>query len=389
MARLDRLGPAKEIAQVGATLGREFSYELLAAVSPLDEVTLQHGLKQLVEAELVYQRGLMPQAHYARGLPLWWLGKFAPALGQAEQGLALYATQPSSSWTFLYGRDPGVYHRALAANALWQLGYPTQAQQRMHEALTLAQALSEPFIFVYALNVSCVIASLRREGEAVQEWAEIVITLSTDHGFTFFLPWGVILQGWALAERGQGEERIAQIHQGLAAYQATGAELWQPYFRVLLADACRKIGRREEGLTTVAEALSMVNKNEERWCEAELYRLKGTLTLQSGASLGQVSGKSQASQNKSEVPSTRHPTPSTQAEAEAEACFLKAIEIARCQSAKSLELRAVMSLSRLWQSQGKKDEARQLLAQIYGWFTEGFDTKDLQEAKALIEELSH
>ena len=186
----------------------------------------------------------------------------------------------TSSRTFFYGRDPGVFHTALAANVLWQLGYPAQAQQRMHEALTLAQELSQPFILAYALNVSCVIASLRREGEAVQEWAERVITLSTEHGFTFWSPWGVILQGWALAERRQGEERIAQIHQGLAAYQATGAELWQPYFLVLLADACGKMGRREEGLTTVAEALLMVNKNEERWCKAELYRLRGELTLQ-------------------------------------------------------------------------------------------------------------
>ena len=278
-----------------------------------DELTEQ----LLALAHRMQDSTFLLEAHYMRGLPLWWLGKFAPALEQTEQGLALYATQPSSSRTFLYGRDPGVYHTALAANTLWQLGYPAQAQQRMHEALTLAQELSQPFILAYALNVSCVIASLRREGEAVQEWAETVITLSTDHGFTFFLAWGVILQGWALAERGQGEERIAQIRQGLAAYQATGAELWQPYFLVLLADACGKIGQREEGLTAVAEALSMVNKNEERWCEAELYRLKGELILQSGS------------------------------RQEAEACFHTAIEVACQQSAKSWELRAATSLARL------------------------------------------
>ena len=133
----------------------------------------------------------------------------------------------------------------------------------------------------------------------------------------------------------------------------------------------------------------MVEKNAERWNEAELYRLKGTLTLQSRTSLGQVQDKSQASQNKSEVPNTQHPTPNTHAEAEAEACFLKAIDIAQKQQAKSLELRATMSLARLWQQQGKTAEARELLAPIYGWFTEGFDTKDLQEAKALLEELSH
>jgi len=307
------------------------------------------------------------------------LGKFMPALGQAEQGLALYASQPFSARTFLYGRDPGVYHTALAANVLWQLGYPAQAQQRMHEALTLAQELSQPFILAYALNVSCVIASLRREREVVQEWAETVITLSTDHRFTFFLPWGAILQGWALAERGR-EERIAQIHQGLAAYQATGAELWQPYFLVLLADACGKIGRKEEGLTTVAEALSIVNKNDERWCEAELYRLRGELTLQ------QENQKSKGKSQKAKIETDPRPlTPDPQGEAEA--CFLKAIEIAQKQQAKSWELRAATSLARLWQSQGKQHAARHTLSEIYNWFTEGFDTKDLQEAKTLLDQL--
>jgi len=151
-----------------------------------------------------------------------------------------------------------------------------------------------------------------------------------------------------------------------------------------LAEACGKVGQAEDGLSVVAEALAVVDKNEERVYEAELYRLKGMLTLQSKTSLGQ----SRASQDMSEVPSTQHPTPSTQTEAEAEACFLKAIEIAQRQQAKSWELRATVSLARLWQQQGKKDEAHSMLSAIYGWFTEGFDAVDLKEAKALLEELS-
>jgi len=139
------------------------------------------------------------------------------------------------------------------------------------------------------------------------------------------------------------------------------------------------VEQAEEGLTALAEALTVADKTGERFYEAELYRLKGELSLQSR----QV----KASQDKSGVTSPQHLAPSTQAAAEAEACFHKAIEIARRQRAKSLELRAVMSLSRLWQSQGKKDEARQMLAEIYSWFTEGFDTADLQEAKALLESL--
>ena len=147
------------------------------------------------------------------------------------------------------------------------------------------------------------------------------------------------------------------------------------YILALLAEAYGKGGQVEEGLAAVAEALELVDRTGERYYEAELYRLKGTLTLQSQTSLGQVSDKSMTSQS------------TTAVEKEAEACFLKAIEIAQRQQAKSLELRASTSLARLWQKQGKKDEARQMLAEIYGWVTEGFDTKDLQEAKALLEEL--
>jgi predicted ATPase len=194
--------------------------------------------------------------------------------------------------------------------------------------------------------------------------------------------------GWTLVEQGQGEAGMAQMRQGLAAYRATGANVKVPYFLALLAEAYRTMGQAEEGLGVLAEALAVVEITGERLCEAELYRLKGQLTLQSKTGLTQVGSKSQASQTTSAVPSPRYPTPSTQAEAEAEACFHRAIEIARKQQAKSWELRAVVSLSRLWQRQGKKDEARHMLAEVYGWFTEGFETKDLQEAKALLEELA-
>ena len=206
-----------------------------------------------------------------------------------------------------------------------------------------------------------------------------MIALAREQGFSVWLGWGLPLRGWALAMQGQGEEGIAQIHEGMAAYRAAGAEMGRTYFLALLADAYRKMGRVEEGLIALTEGLAIVEKTGERLYEAELHRLKGQLTLQ----------KFQVSSSKFQVPSTQHQTPSTQAEAEAEACFLKAIEIAQRQQAKSLELRAVMSLSRLWQQQGKKDEARQMLAEIYGWFTEGFDTADLQEARALLEELSY
>ncbi len=559
MARLDRLGSVKEVAQLGATLGREFSYELLHAVSPLGEGALQQGLRQLVEAEIVYQRGLPPQAtylfkhaliqdaayqsllkstrqqyhqqiaqvleerfaetketqpemlahhyteaglvtqaisywqkagqraiqrsasaeaisHLTKGLDLlktlpdtlqraqqeltlqialggplmaakgytasevettytrarelcqqvgetpqlffvlrglealylvrgqlqrahklgeqlltlaqrqhdpvlligahmtlggvfFFLGEFAPARRHLEQGMAFYDPEQyrSLAWP---GAHPAVQCLFYEALALWLLGYPDRALKRSHEALALAQDLSHPFSLAAALNFAAHLHQFRREWQAAQERVETLIVLSNDQGFPSTVAVGTIVRGQALAEEGRGEEGIAQIRQGLAALQAKGAEAGRPLYLAMLAEAYGKVGQAKEGLSALSEALTLVNKTEERYYEAELYRLKGELSLQSR----QV----KASQNKSEV---------TNPQTEAEVCFLKALEIARRQQAKSLELRAVMSLSRLWQQQGKKEGARQMLTEIYEWFTEGFDTRDLQEAKALLDEL--
>jgi predicted ATPase len=180
-----------------------------------------------------------------------------------------------------------------------------------------------------------------------------------------------------LAEQGKGEEGITQMQQGLASLRATGAEQERPYWLVLLAEAYGKVGRAEEGLSALAEALVQVDKTGARFYEAELYRLKGQLTLQ----------KLPVASSQLSVTNLQSLTPNPQSEVEA--CFHKAIEVARNQQAKSLELRAVMSLAKLWQQQDKKKEAHEMLAEIYDWFTEGFDTKDLQEAKVLLTELSH
>jgi predicted ATPase len=230
-----------------------------------------------------------------------------------------------------------------------------------------------------------------------------MIRLSAEQEFPYWLATGTIFRGWALAEQGQVEEGIAQMQQGLAAFRATGEGLEWPYRLALLAEAYGKVGWAEEGLSALAEALAIVDKTGVRFYEAELYRLKGQLTLQkfqvSGSTFQvQENQKSKGKGQKSTItnpqpltPSTQYLTPSTQAEVEREAeeCFHKAIDIARKQQAKSLELRATMSLARLWQRQGKRHAARTALSEIYGWFTEGFDTADLKEAKALLEELSH
>jgi predicted ATPase len=261
---------------------------------------------------------------------------------------------------------------------LWFLGAPDQARQRSHDATTLAQEIAHPFSLALAYTFAALGSQLRREGQTTQEWAEQAMVVCTKHGFAFYSAMGAILRGWALVEQGQGSEGIEQLRHGLAAWQATGSELFRPHLLALLAEAYGRVGEAKEGLAVLANALPTAPLGGMRFYEAELHRLKGELTLQQF--------KVQSSEFK--VPSTQHPTPSTHAEAEAEACFLKAIEVARQQQAKSWELRASTSLARLWRQQGKLHEARAIVSEIYNWFTEGFDTKDLQEAKALLEEPS-
>jgi predicted ATPase len=274
--------------------------------------------------------------------------------------MALYDPQQHRSHAFVYGQDPGVACQSFAAWAICALGYPDQALQSIHEALTLAQELTHPFSLAYALQCAVLVHQFRREVQEVQKRAEAVIALSTEQGFAYWLAFATILRGWAITAQGEGAEGIAQVRQGLVAHRATGAELHVPYFLSLLAEAYGEVGQPEEGLTVLVEALAIVDNTGERYWEAELCRRKGELLLmQQGQKVG-----------------------------EAEECFQKALDTACRQQAKSLELRAAMGLSRLWQQQGKQEEAHQQLAEIYGWFTEGFDTADLKEAKVLLEELA-
>jgi predicted ATPase len=550
MARLDRLATVKALAQLGATLGREFSYELLQAVAPWDEATMQQGLSQLVEAEFLYQQGLPPQAtyrfkhalirdvayqallrstrqqyhqhiaqvlaeqfpetaeiqpellaqhyteaglsrqavscwqragqraiersadveaithltqalellttlpetperieqelalhialgapltavkgmaapevertyirarelcqqvgetpqlfpvlwglwvfynvrgehqvaralteqflalaqslqdpaflleaHRTRGVTLFFLGEFASARTHLEQGMALYDPYHHGSHTFMYGYNPKVVCLSFEACALWLLGYPDQAVQRSYEALTLAQTLSHSHSLALALCFVTFCHQFCREGRLAQERAEALMTLSQEQGFPFWLASGMFQWGWALAEQGQIREGMAPMHQVLATWQAMGVGLWSPYCFAMLGKASGQGGQVEEGLSLLAEGLATVHKTGEHLYEAEVYRLKGELLLQQ----------------------------STAQQGEAEEHLQQALAVARHQQAKSWELRAAMSLSRLWQQQGKRAEAYDLLAPIYGWFTEGFDTADLQEAKALLDELS-
>jgi predicted ATPase len=346
---------------------------------------------QLVEqllhlAQNTQDPALLLWAHWQSGMTSYFLGDFALAQVHLEQGFALYDPRHHHSQAFQAGHDPGVGCLGFMSWVLWFLGYPDQALKRSQEALTLAQEMSRPLSVAFALSFAAALHQFRGEATLTQERAEAVITLSNEQKLPQWIAAGALLRGKALVEQGQAEEGIAQMCQGLAARRAMGAEGRLPSFLTLLAEAYGTVGQVEEGLTALTEALVIGNKSGERWWEAELYRITGTLTLQARARLGQGSGKAQASQGRSKAvdPLLLIPDP----QSEAEASFLKAIAIAQRQQAKSWELRAATSLARLWQSQGKQKEAHHLLSEIYDWFTEGFDTADLQEAKSLIEELS-
>ena len=320
---------------------------------------------------------LLLEAHYSLGVTLFELGEFLPACKHFEESSGLYDPEQHHSLAFTYGSfDPGVGAPSFTALGLWLLGYPDQALKKSREALALAQALAHPFSLAQVLVWSSWFHQLRRDARAAQQEAEAAIRLSTDQGFSIWVAMAMIFCGWALVGQGQCAQGLAQLQHGLADYRATGAESNLPDFFALLAEAHWRAGQTENGLTAVADALTQVGKSENRSHEAELYRLKGTLTLQTEVRDGQP--------QLTEILRSRS---SNRAEAEAEECFHRAMEIARRQSAKSLELRAVTSLARLWQQLGKKEEARNRLAEIYNWFTEGFDTADLKDAKALLDEL--
>jgi DNA-binding winged helix-turn-helix (wHTH) protein/predicted ATPase len=311
---------------------------------------------------------LLVEAYMRIGLPLYMHGELIRALGYLEQGLKLYDVQQHRALAFRYGQDPGVMGFCYAALVLWGLGYPEQAREKIAEGLRLAQELAHPNTLAYALYIAAAHSVLHREESATREYADALMTLATEREFPHWLTRGAVYRGWALAAQGHLDKGISEMHEGITASRKMGAEAWQPYFRVLLADLYGKKGQPETGLAFLTEALSMLDRTRERITESEMYRLKGELILQSG------------------VWCLKSPTPNPRLEAEA--CFLKAIKIAQRQHAKSFELRAATSLSRLWQQQGKKLHARRLLAEVYDWFTEGFDTADLQEAQVLLAELS-
>jgi predicted ATPase len=296
--------------------------------------------------------------HRIVGSALYHLGRFAESRAHLEEGLALYVPGRDRGSALVYGLDTRVVCLFWLVHVLLAQGYPEQARARMEEALAYARGLAHPYTLAYALSVACIYHGRHRRGPEAREAAEALVALAAEQGFPLPAAVGGVAAGWALAHEGQAEEAIARMRQGLADYRATGAELWVPDFLPLLAQAHGRAGRTAAGLELLAEALDRAEANGGRWLEAELHRLKGELLL---------------------APPDRDPVA-------AEAAFRRALMAARDQSARLWELRAATSLARLWRGQGRCVEARGLLAPVHGWFTEGLDTPDLQDAETLLRE---
>jgi len=315
----------------------------------------------LALAKRLGDRALLLEAHHAMWNNMLWLGEPHAARRHAEQGIALYDREQHRSLAFLYGgHDPGVCCRMHSGLALWILGHPMAALESGHAGLALARELAHPYSVANALPLLGAVCQLRGEAEATRELAESLLALSSEHGFAQWLATGRILDASVQAEHGRGEAAIARLRQNIGEYRALGNELYVTYFLSLLAAAHLTHGEADEGLGAIGEALRTADVTASRLWDAELYRLKGELLL------------------------ARDPVD----ESAAEAAFRQAIDIARRQNARSWELRAVTSLGRLLGRQGKREEARRTLAEVYGWFTEGFDTADLRNAKTLLDKLS-
>ncbi len=303
--------------------------------------------------------GYLVEGHFLMGTMAFYRGDFLAARTHLEQSRHLSDALPSQPETLRGGFVPGVTVRTSLARVLWALGYADQAQQRSQEALDLARQHEHLPSLAYAECFVGLVCQCRRDVAATQAHADALMALAAVRSWPLRAEQGRILRGWALAMHGEAAAGVAHLRQGLASPDM-GPDQLRPHWLALLAEAYGRAGQPMAGLQVLAEAVTLMATTELWWSAAEMSRLQGALRLQLGSP---------------EVP-------------QAEACFQQSLEVARRQQAKSLELRAALSLSRLWQQQGKRVEAYDLLAPVYGWFTEGFDTPDLRDAMELLEELA-
>jgi class 3 adenylate cyclase/tetratricopeptide (TPR) repeat protein len=361
------LGRASELCrQIGFT---PHLFSVLGALAGVHlvraELRRSHELAEeaLAIAEGECDTSRLLSAHFGLGIVLFLMGELTSARSHLERAISLYNRARSES-SRAYIIDPGVGSQCWAAITLCCLGFSDQALERNRQSVVLARELSHPFSLALALALSAYFHKLRKDGNASLGFANECLQLATEHGFEQMSSYGLVHRGGALIELNRAEEGIVQLEDGIAALRATGSEYVLPSFLAALAGGYGSAGRAAKGLAAAAEGLAVSKRTGERWFDAELYRLRGELLLKCEA---QAASK---------------------VEDEADACFRQALEIARRQQAKWWELRATTSLARLLAKQGHREEARTMLAEIYSWFTEGFDTADLKEAKALLDELA-
>jgi tetratricopeptide (TPR) repeat protein len=305
----------------------------------------QIGQELLSLLDHAQEPALLRQMHHALGHTLYYLGEFEAARKHLEQGTGIQVS---------FG------NRSLLGLALWYLGFPEQARIQTQSALALTEQHDDPRHVESVFSSAAILYQLRGEGGYARACIERAISVATEKGFQFRMVWDSLIRGWICSEQGQLSQGIDEMCRGLSAYSTTGAQVSRPWFLSLLATLYGKIGEWEKAQQSLSDAMMEMSGMGSRFYEAEVYRLRGALVLAS--------------------PLDDHP--------EVASCFQQAIAIAQTQQAKSWELRAATSLAKLWQRQGKRQEAYDLLAPVYNWFTEGFDTADLKDAKALLDELS-
>jgi len=336
--------------------GRQL-HEMLAGEVPKAR-DLAEELLDLAEAER--DSASLVGGRHALAQTSFYLGDFTAAQTHADAGIATYDRSEHTfpNWP---GGHPGEQCYIWSALATWMLGYPSRAHQLIEEAIALASGEeSSPFSLANTLAFAALIHVLRREPPSAQARTEASMKICLEQRIPFWLEWGRVVHGWALAAQGQDEEGVGEICRGIEAFRALGSKGLTALLLTLQAEVFAGLGRRAEALSAAVEAFDMMEINKGPWWEAEIHRITGELVL------------------------AKH----DDSAAEAENSFSQALDTARQQKAKSLELRTATSLARLWLARGKADEARELLAPIHDWFTEGFDTLDLKDAKILLEELS-
>ena len=301
---------------------------------------------------------LLLMAHMTLGISLQHLGEIGSACRQLEEGLRYHDPAQHRHYVELYRMEPGIYMLSETVRTLWMLGYPDQARRRSEETLALARTIPNHPSLAFALLFAAFLYLNLREPEKTRQNGGECIAICNEHGVAQERAWVTPIYGWALAELGQVEEGISQIRAALDAQLSIGGQVARPQFLAFLAEVHWHAGELEKGLKTVEEGLATSKRTENSFYDAELLRLQGEFFMMQGKV------------------------------AEAEVCFQNATQVSRQQGAKSLELRASTSLARFWQEHGKRKEAQHLLGEIYGWFTEGFDTADLKEAKALLQQIS-